>query len=51
MLSGPVDVGAVVSRSGGEESQGRRGLAEEVEELRREVRELKERLDRLEGMG
>ena len=51
LLSGPVDVGAVVSRSGGEESQGRRGLAEEVEELRREVRDLKERLDRLEGMG
>jgi uncharacterized protein YceH (UPF0502 family) len=48
LLGGPVDVGAVAAR---EEPRGRSGLAEEVEELRREVRELKERLDRLEGIG
>jgi uncharacterized protein YceH (UPF0502 family) len=52
LLGGPVDVGAVVQgpgfRAQGPESV---GLMEQVEELRREVRELRERLDRLEGTG
>jgi uncharacterized protein YceH (UPF0502 family) len=45
LLSGPVDVGAVVREEG---PRGRSGLAEEVEALRDEVRVLRERLDRLE---
>jgi hypothetical protein len=52
LLGGPVDAGAVAQGPGprvqGPENS---GLVEQVEELRREVRELKERLDRLEGIA
>jgi uncharacterized protein YceH (UPF0502 family) len=51
LLGGPVDLGTVVSRGGSEEPRGKSGLAEEVEALRDEVRVLRERLDRLEGLG
>ncbi len=52
LLGGPVDVGAV-SQGSGPRAQGLEsaGVAEEMAELRREVRELRERLDRLEGMS
>jgi hypothetical protein len=50
LLAGPVEPGTVVQGPGprvqGPENA---GLLEQVEELRREIRELKERLDRLEG--
>src|SRR3978361_2059447 len=50
LLSGPVEPGQVLG--GGEEERGAKsGLAEEVEALRQEVRDLRERLDRLEGIG
>jgi uncharacterized protein YceH (UPF0502 family) len=51
LLAGPVDVGTVVARGGEESSRGKSALAEEIEALRQEVRELRERLDRLEGIG
>ena len=51
LLAGPVDVGTVVLRGVSEEPRVRSGLAEEVEALRDEVRVLRERLDRLEGIG
>ena len=52
LLAGPVDVSAVV-QSAGPRVQGSGGAAlqEEVEALRAEVRALRERLDRLEGVG
>lgn len=50
LLAGPMD-GASVARVRDEEPQRQSGLAGEVEALRREIRGLRERLDRLEGVG